>query len=71
MCNPPLPLYHTPAASANMLIQIRVQGNPLKAASDGPSWHKAFWQPRGTMASLFPGPTASLYRSAAPRGDSN
>lgn len=56
-CDPPLPLYHSSAASANALIQIKGgEKSPKSYNSNGPSQHKAFWQPRGTTASQSPAP---------------
>lgn len=60
MCSTFLPSYDTPAASANVLIQITGGKKSSKSCdSDGPSWHKAFWQPRGTLASLCPAPRSA------------
>lgn len=57
MCDPPLPLYHSPAASANALVQIKGgEKSPKSCNNNGPSQHKAFCQPRGTTASQSPAP---------------
>lgn len=39
--------------------------SPKSCDSDSPSWHKAFWQPRGTLAWLCPAPGSALQLLAA------
>lgn len=69
MCSTFLPLYHTPAASANVLIQITGgKKNPLEAEIvTAPPGTKRFGSPVALWHTV-PGPTE---RPAAPGHNSN